>query len=123
VCHRPKAGGIKKLLALEWLSFMTTKWRVTDRSRAAIIFGRCLSRKAWKSGERGLFDQGAAMANPLEFINQVRAEGAKVTWPTRRETLITTGLVLLMVVIASLFFVTVDQLLRLAVTFILSLAH
>jgi preprotein translocase subunit SecE len=63
------------------------------------------------------------MANPLEFLSQVRAEAAKVTWPSRRETLVTTGLVLLMVVVASIFFVSVDQLLRLIVTFLLSLAH
>ena len=63
------------------------------------------------------------MANPIEFLNQVRAEASKVTWPTRRETLITTALVLVMVVLASIFFVTVDQGLRLAVTFILSFAH
>ena len=48
------------------------------------------------------------MANPFQFIQQVRAEASKVTWPTRRETLITTGLVLLMVVVASIFFVSVD---------------
>ncbi len=63
------------------------------------------------------------MANPLQFLSQVRAEAAKVTWPSRRETLVTTGLVLLMVVVASIFFVSVDQLLRLIVTFLLSLAH
>lgn len=63
------------------------------------------------------------MTNPFEFINQVRAEANKVTWPTRRETLITTGLVILMVLIASIFFVSVDQGLRLLVTFILSLSH
>jgi preprotein translocase subunit SecE len=63
------------------------------------------------------------MANPLEFLNQVRAEASKVTWPSRRETLITTGLVILMVVVASIFFVSVDQGLRLIVTFLLSLAH
>jgi len=63
------------------------------------------------------------MANPLEFLNQVRAEASKVTWPSRRETLVTTALVIVMVLIASIFFVTVDQLLRLLVTFILSLAH
>jgi preprotein translocase subunit SecE len=63
------------------------------------------------------------MANPVEFINQVRSEANKVTWPTRRETLITTGLVLVMVFIASLFFVAVDQSLRLIVTFLLSLGH
>jgi preprotein translocase subunit SecE len=63
------------------------------------------------------------MANPLEFLNQVRAEANKVTWPSRRETLITTGLVILMVIVASIFFVSVDQGLRLIVTFLLSLAH
>jgi preprotein translocase subunit SecE len=48
------------------------------------------------------------MANPFEFLQQVRAEASKVTWPTRRETLITTGLVLLMVFVASIFFLAVD---------------
>ena len=52
------------------------------------------------------------MANPFEFIQQVRAEAAKVIWPTRRETLITTGLVLLLVVFTSLFFLVVDEVLR-----------
>ena len=52
------------------------------------------------------------MTNPFEFIQQVRAEAAKVVWPTRRETLVTTGLVLLLVVFASVFFVVVDQVLR-----------
>jgi preprotein translocase subunit SecE len=63
------------------------------------------------------------MTNPLEFLQEVRAEGAKVTWPTRRETLVTTGLVLFMVLLASLFFVTVDWALRLIVTGILSFGH
>ncbi len=63
------------------------------------------------------------MANPFEFLQQVRAEGAKVTWPTRRETLITTGIVVLMVVVASIFFVSVDQTIRLAVAYIMSLGH
>jgi preprotein translocase subunit SecE len=63
------------------------------------------------------------MINPLEFLQEVRAEGTKVTWPTRRETLITTGLVLFMVLLASLFFVTVDWALRLIVSGILSFGH
>ena len=53
----------------------------------------------------------------------VRAEGAKVTWPTRRETLITTGLVIAMVIIASIFFVTVDSILRWLVQMLLTLTH
>ena len=52
------------------------------------------------------------MVNPFEFIQQVRAEASKVVWPTRRETLVTTGLVLLLVAFASVFFVVVDQVLR-----------
>jgi preprotein translocase subunit SecE len=52
------------------------------------------------------------MTNPFEFIQQVRAEAAKVVWPTRRETMITTGLVVLLVVFVSIFFLVVDQVLR-----------
>ena len=63
------------------------------------------------------------MTNPLEFLQEVRAEGTKVTWPTRRETLITTGLVLFMVLLASLFFVAVDGALRFIVTGILSIGR
>ena len=55
------------------------------------------------------------MVNPFQFLQEVRAEGNKVTWPTRRETLITTGLVILMVLFASLFFVIVDSALRFGV--------
>jgi preprotein translocase subunit SecE len=63
------------------------------------------------------------MANPFEFIQQVRSEASKVVWPTRRETLITTGMVLLMVVFACLFFVTVDEALRLFVGFVLGIGR
>ncbi|MBL8590387.1 MAG: preprotein translocase subunit SecE [Methylobacteriaceae bacterium] len=59
------------------------------------------------------------MANPFEFIQQVRAEAAKVTGPTRRETMITTGMVLLMVFLASIFFVIVDQVLLFILGFVL----
>ena len=60
-----------------------------------------------------------AMANPFEFIQQVRAEAAKVVWPSRRETLITTGLVMLMVVFAAIFFIVVDEVLRVLVSLVL----
>ena len=59
------------------------------------------------------------MANPFEFIQQVRAEANKVVWPTRRETLITTGLVLLLVAFTSVFFVVVDEVLRAVVALVL----
>ena len=61
------------------------------------------------------------MANPFQFIQQVRAEATKVTWPTRRETLITTGLVLLMVLVASIFFLGVDWSIRLVISLVMSL--
>lgn len=63
------------------------------------------------------------MANPFKFLQEVRVEANKVTWPTRRETLITTGLVAMMVVMAAIFFVSVDQVIRLVVGFILSFGH
>lgn len=63
------------------------------------------------------------MANPLEFLQDVRNEANKVTWPSRRETMITTGLVLLMVLVASIFFVAVDQSINLIVRFIISLGR
>ena len=59
------------------------------------------------------------MTNPFELIQQVRAEAAKVVWPTRRETLVTTGLVLALVVAVSIFFLVVDQVLRQVVSLVL----
>ncbi len=47
--------------------------------------------------------------NPIEFAREVRAEVAKVTWPSRKETTISTAMVFIMVVIAALFFMLVDQ--------------
>jgi len=60
-------------------------------------------------------------ATPGEFIAQVRDEGRKVTWPSRRETTITTVMVFIMVVVMSLFFTVVDQAMRFAVGLILGL--
>lgn len=48
------------------------------------------------------------MISPMKFIRQVEAELRKVTWPTRRETLISTAMVLVMVTIAMFFFLTTD---------------
>ena len=45
----------------------------------------------------------------LDFIKEVKQEGKKIVWPTRKETLITTAMVLLMVVIFSIFFLLVDN--------------
>ena len=51
----------------------------------------------------------ASKTNPFAFLQQVRTEVAKVTWPSRRETMITTIMVFIMVLLASLFFLLVDQ--------------
>jgi preprotein translocase subunit SecE len=53
-----------------------------------------------------------AMTNPLQFIQQVRAEVAKIVWPTRRETTITTIMVFVMATIFALFFFSVDLIVR-----------
>lgn len=49
------------------------------------------------------------MIDPLKFAREVRAEVAKVTWPGRRETLVTTGLVFALSAAAAVFFFAVDQ--------------
>jgi preprotein translocase subunit SecE len=60
-----------------------------------------------------------ASKNPLEFFKQVRTEVAKVTWPTRKETTLTTVMVFAMVVLASVFFLAVDATLSTLITWIL----
>ena len=60
------------------------------------------------------------MTSPFEFLQQVRAEGAKVTWPTRRETLITTAMVFVFAMLASLFFLLSDQVIRFVMSTLLS---
>ncbi len=58
---------------------------------------------------------------PFEFLQQVRDEGRKVTWPTRKETLVTTLMVFVMVVVASAFFLIADFVLQKAVGLILGI--
>jgi preprotein translocase subunit SecE len=62
-----------------------------------------------------------ANTNPFEFLQQVRAEGSKVTWPTRKETMITTAMVFVMAVLASIFFFIVDKVLGWGVSQLLGL--
>lgn len=65
----------------------------------------------------------ASRTNPFTFLQQVRTETAKVTWPTRRETVITTIMVFIMVILAALFFFAVDQILGWGVGLLLSLGR
>src|SRR5262249_16768900 len=62
-----------------------------------------------------------AKISPFKFLQEVRAEAQKVTWPSRRETAITTAMVFVMVAIASIFFLVADQVMRMFVTLILGL--
>jgi preprotein translocase subunit SecE len=59
--------------------------------------------------------------SPFKFLQEVRSETAKVTWPTRRETVITTIMVFVMVALASVFFFAADQIIRIFVTAVLGI--
>jgi preprotein translocase subunit SecE len=62
------------------------------------------------------------MRNPLRFIQEVRQEVSKVTWPTWKEVWITTVMVLIMVALTSIFFLIADQIIGYAVSLILGTA-
>ena len=59
--------------------------------------------------------------SPFKFLQEVRSETAKVTWPTRRETLITTGMVFVISALAGVFFLFADQVIRFVVTLVLGI--
>jgi preprotein translocase subunit SecE len=63
-----------------------------------------------------------AKTSPFKFMQEVRAETQKVTWPTRRETAITTIMVFIMVLVASVFFFAADLVIRFLVTTVLGYA-
>ena len=60
-----------------------------------------------------------AKTNPVEFIQEVREEASKITWPTRKETMITTVMVMIMVALAAVFFLAADMVLQWGVNKIL----
>jgi preprotein translocase subunit SecE len=63
----------------------------------------------------------ASKTNPFTFLQQVRAETAKVTWPSRRETMISTAMVVVMAFVAALFFFLADVMMGYGVELILGL--
>jgi preprotein translocase subunit SecE len=71
--------------------------------------------------EMPILVRGMAKFSPFKFLQEVRAEAQKVTWPTRKETTVTTIMVFVMVVIASIFFLLADQVMRIAVSFLLGI--
>lgn len=93
-----------------------------------------MAKQSTKSGGRAGAKPGAGAAakdaeapkpkksiGPVQFMRQVRQEGAKVTWTTRNETIVSTIMVFIMVAFASLFFFGVDQFWRMVVNFALGL--
>lgn len=62
-----------------------------------------------------------AKLSPFQFVQQVRQEVSKVTWPTRKESTVTTIMVFVMVFMAAIFFFLVDQILAVVVKLILGL--
>ena len=62
-----------------------------------------------------------AKTNPGQFIREVRQEVSKVTWPTRKETLLTTAMIFVMAFLAALFLFAVDEVLGVAMRYIIGL--
>ncbi len=62
-----------------------------------------------------------AKTSPLEFLRQVRQEVSRVTWPSRKETTVTTAMVFAMVIVAAIFFFLVDEVLARGVQFVLGI--
>ena len=60
------------------------------------------------------------MANPIKFINETRAEIAKVVWPTRREVVMTTIMVFIMAALTAVFFSLIDMVIRTGLTGVLN---
>src|SRR5579885_2989591 len=79
-----------------------------------------------RAKDQAMSDQAPAevrrkRVSPFRFLQEVREETRKVTWPSRKETMITTAMVFVMVAIASVFFLVSDQIIRIAVTFVLGI--
>jgi len=62
-----------------------------------------------------------ATTNPLQFIQQVRAEVAKVVWPTRREVMLTTVMVFILAALTAVFFALVDIIIRSGLQYVLNM--
>ena len=64
-----------------------------------------------------------ARTSPFKFLQEVRTETNKVTWPSRKETMITTAMVFVLTAVASIFFLVADQVIRIVVTFLLGIGQ
>ena len=77
----------------------------------------CGSRGSWTEGEK------AVVKNPFQFIEEVRQETSKVTWPTWKEVWITTIMVLIMVALTSTFFLLADVVISRVIRLVLGLGQ
>jgi len=62
------------------------------------------------------------MINPLRFIQEVKQEAFKVSWPTGKETLTGAVMVVLLAIVASIFFLVLDQILKFLLNFALTIS-
>jgi preprotein translocase subunit SecE len=77
----------------------------------------------WATGRVRSEDRGLSMKNPLQFIEEVRQETSKVTWPTWKEVWITTIMVLIMVALTSTFFLLADVVISRVIRLVLGLGQ
>mgnify|MGYP000610316624 CR=1 FL=1 len=118
--------------AAGWTGRAGAKPGAMFRAGSANGLKSCLAARIWQqlrakgcartdrqAPKRARFTGITNMANPLQFLQQVRSEAGKVTWPSRREVMLTTGMVLAMAALTSLFFSLVDWVIRLGVAAVL----
>ena len=74
-----------------------------------VEFARC---SAYVGARQSREKSSMARTNPLQFVQQVRSEVAKVVWPTRREVFLTTVMVFIMAALTAVFFSLVDLLIK-----------
>ena len=75
------------------------------------------------TSETAAKDPPKKRTGPITFFSQVRAEGRKVTWTTRKETMVASVMVVIMVVVAAIFFYATDSIVKLAVGFATGIWH
>jgi preprotein translocase subunit SecE len=68
-------------------------------------------------------EEQMAKFSPVEFAQQVRQEFYKITWPTRKETTVTTAMVFVMVILAAIFFLLSDLIIGTLVDFVLGIGR
>ncbi len=94
------------------------------RSRSVLRRLALCAACAWQEEDEEAKERRGRMAkNPLTFIDEVRQEVRKVTWPTWKEVWITTVMVLIMVALSSLFFLFADQIIGWIVQLVLGIGR